>query len=326
MQRTWSQGRLALALSIASTGLIALGGCQRTDAPAPAAAEPPPPPSAMAAPAYTPPTADQLYQLVAPIALFPDKLLAQTLAASVYPDQVVTAQEWLRSNSGLSAADRAQATVSQSWDPSIKALTAFPDVVAQLAGNLDWTRALGDAYAHDPNDVLNAVQIMRQRAQASGHLRSTPQQQVQVARHVVVTPIPDEGRIPPPSQVITIEPAQPDVVYVPRYDPGVVYGAPVDVYREYRYRPVRWYDEGDVVTTGLVASAYWWAAHSSTITVGSAGPSRRLSGTAGAGTAGVWIGTRRRPHRITWSTRTMSTRRVPPSSTTEIRMSIHART
>lgn len=253
MQRTWSQGRLALALSIASTGLIALGGCQRTDAPAPAAAEPPPPPSAMAAPAYTPPTADQLYQLVAPIALFPDKLLAQTLAASVYPDQVVTAQEWLRSNSGLSAADRAQATVSQSWDPSIKALTAFPDVVAQLAGNLDWTRALGDAYAHDPNDVLNAVQIMRQRAQASGHLHSTPQQQVQVARHVVVTPILDEGRIPPPSQVITIEPAQPDVVYVPRYDPGVVYGAPVDVYREYRYRPVRWYDEGDVVTTGLVS-------------------------------------------------------------------------
>lgn len=137
MQRTWSQGRLALALSIASTGMIALGGCQRAESPAPAAAEPPPPPSAVATPAYTPPTADQLYQLVAPIALFPDKLLAQTLAASVYPDQVVTAQEWLRSNSGLSAADRAQATVSQSWDPSIKALTAFPDVVSQLAGNLD---------------------------------------------------------------------------------------------------------------------------------------------------------------------------------------------
>ncbi|PPV05132.1 hypothetical protein XBLMG947_3774 [Xanthomonas bromi] len=252
MQRTWSQGRLTWALAIASTSMIAVVGCQRTDAPAPTAAEPPSP-SAVATPAYTPPTADQLYQLVAPIALFPDKLLAQTLAASVYPDQVVTAQEWLRSNSGLSTADRAQATVSQSWDPSIKALTAFPDVVSQLAGNLDWTRALGDAYAHDPNDVLNAVQIMRQRAQASGHLRSTPQQQVQVARHVVVTPILDEGSIPPPSQVITIEPAQPDVVYVPRYDPGVVYGTPVDVYREYRYRPVRWYDQGDVVTTGLVS-------------------------------------------------------------------------
>jgi len=252
MQRTWSQARLALALSIASTSLIALGGCQHTDSSTQVATEPPPS-SALAMPAYTPPTAEQLYQLVAPIALFPDKLLAQTLAASVYPDQLLTAQEWLRSNSGLSAADRAQATVSQSWDPSVKALTAFPDVVTQLAGNLDWTRALGDAYAHDPSDVLNAVQIMRQRAQASGHLSDTPQQRVQVARHVVVTPILDEERIPPPSQVITIEPAQPEVVYVPHYDPGVVYGTPVDVYREYRYRPAHWYDQGDVVTTGLVS-------------------------------------------------------------------------
>ncbi|WP_184620571.1 DUF3300 domain-containing protein [Xanthomonas sp. 3058] len=256
MQRhTWSQERLALALAIASSSMLVLGGCQRDAAPptAPTAAEPstavtPPP-----APAYTPPTADQLYQLVAPIALFPDKLLAQTLAASVYPDQVLTAQDWLRSNRNLTAADRAQATVPQPWDPSVKALTAFPDVVDQLAGNLDWTRALGDAYAHDPNDVLNAVQVMRQRAQASGHLRSTPQQQVQVARHVVVTPILDEDRIPPPPQVITIEPAQPDVVYVPRYDPGVVYGTPVDVYRDYGYRPVRWYRQEDLVTTGVVS-------------------------------------------------------------------------
>ncbi|KLD71338.1 DUF3300 domain-containing protein [Xanthomonas pisi] len=251
MQRTWSQGRLGWALAIASSGALALVGCQRT-APSATAAVPVQPP-VTTAPAYSPPTADQLYRLVAPIALFPDKLLAQTLAASVYPDQVLTAQDWLHSNRSLTAADRAQATVSQAWDPSIKALTAFPDVVDQLAGNLDWTRALGDAYAHDPNDVLNAVQIMRQRAQASGQLRSTAQQQVQVARHVVVTPILDGGRVPPPSQVITIEPALPDVVYVPRYDPGVVYGTPVDVYRDYRYRPVRWYDQGDVVTTGVVS-------------------------------------------------------------------------
>ncbi|WDM69442.1 DUF3300 domain-containing protein [Xanthomonas cucurbitae] len=253
MQRTQSWERLAWALAIASTGAMVLGGCQGS-APSQTAASPSdPPPPVAAAPAYTPPTAEQLYQLVAPIALFPDKLLAQTLAASVYPDQLIAAQDWLRSHGGLSASDRAQATVSQSWDPSIKALTVFPDVVDQLAGNLDWTRALGDAYAHDPNDVLNAVQIMRQRAQASGHLRSSPQQQVQVARHVVVTPILDAGRVPPPTQVITIEPAQPDVVYLPRYDPGVVYGTPVDVDRTYRYHPVRWYDQGDVVTTGLVS-------------------------------------------------------------------------
>ncbi|MCC8619259.1 DUF3300 domain-containing protein [Xanthomonas vesicatoria] len=251
MQRTWSQGRLGWALAIASGGVLALVGCQPT---APQATAMPPVESpASIAPAYTPPTADQLYRLVAPIALFPDKLLAQTLAASVYPDQLLTAQDWLHGNRNLTATDRAQATVSQPWDPSIKALTAFPDVVDQLAGNLDWTRALGDAYAHDPNDVLNAVQIMRQRAQTSGHLRSTPQQQVQVARHVVVTPVLDGERVPPPSQIITIEPAHPEVVYVPRYDPGVVYGTPVDVYRDYRYRPVRWYDQGDVVTTGVVS-------------------------------------------------------------------------
>ncbi|QJD67783.1 DUF3300 domain-containing protein [Xanthomonas campestris pv. badrii] len=253
MQRTQSWERLAWALAIASTGAMVLGGCQRHPPSQTAAPPSDPSPPVAAAPAYTPPTADQLYQLVAPIALFPDKLLAQTLAASVYPDQIIAAQDWLRSHGSLSASDRAQATVSQSWDPSIKALTAFPDVVDQLAGNLDWTRALGDAYAHDPNDVLNAVQIMRQRAQASGHLRSTPQQQVQVARHVVVTPILDAGRVPPPTQVITIEPAQPDVVYVPRYDPGVVYGTPVYVERTYRYHPVRWYDHSDVVTTGVVS-------------------------------------------------------------------------
>lgn len=254
MQRTWSRERLAWALALASIGVLALGGCQRS-APSPTPTAMPTDPATVTptAPAYTAPTADQLYRLVAPIALFPDKLLAQTLAASVYPDQVLTAQDWLRSKRALTAADRAQATVAQPWDPSVKALTAFPDVVDQLAGNLDWTRALGEAYAHDPNDVLDAVQIMRQRAQASGHLRSTSQQQVQVARHVVVTPILDGERVPPPSQVITIEPAQPQVVYVPHYDPDVVYGTPVNVYREYRYRPVRWYDQGDVATVGAVS-------------------------------------------------------------------------
>ncbi|KAB7762964.1 DUF3300 domain-containing protein [Xanthomonas maliensis] len=249
--------RLALAVAV-TLNVLALSGCPRDDAP-PATSDVAPAPAAATiaqqpAPPYTPPTADQLEQLVAPIALFPDKLLAQTLAASVYPDQVTTAQDWLRSNRSLSTADRAQASASQPWDPSIKALTMFPDVVDQLAGNLDWTRALGDAYSHDPNDVFAAVQVMRQRAQASGHLRSTPQMRVQVAEHAVVTPVLDGERLPPPSRVITIEPAEHDVVYVPRYDPEVVYGAPVEVYRSYRYHPVRYYDDGpDLVTTGLVS-------------------------------------------------------------------------
>ncbi|MDQ7758568.1 DUF3300 domain-containing protein [Xanthomonas sontii] len=245
--------RLALFTALS---VVALGACQRQDTPTPAAQADAPAPAAAPAPApYVAPTADQLYQLVAPIALFPDKLLAQTLAASVYPDQVVSAQDWLRNNRTLSATDRLQAAAAQPWDPSVKALTAFPDVVDQLAGNGDWTRALGDAYAHDPNQVLDAVQVMRQRAQAQGHLRSTPQQRVQVVQRTVVEPAPAYAdAVPPPTRTIVIEPAQPDVVYVPRYDPDVVYGAPVNVYREYRYRPPRpYYDTGDLVTAGIIS-------------------------------------------------------------------------
>ncbi|MBB5876199.1 MULTISPECIES: DUF3300 domain-containing protein [Xanthomonas] len=245
--------RLALFTALS---VVALGACQRQETPSPATQADAPAPAAAPAPApYVPPTADQLYQLVAPIALFPDKLLAQTLAASVYPDQVVSAQDWLRNNRTLSATDRLQAAAAQPWDPSVKALTAFPDVVDQLAGNGDWTRSLGDAYAHDPNQVLDAVQVMRQRAQAQGHLRSTPQQRVQVVQRTVVEPAPAYAdAVPPPTRTIVIEPAQPDVVYVPRYDPDVVYGAPVNVYREYRYRPPRpYYDTGDLVTAGIIS-------------------------------------------------------------------------
>ncbi|KTF39979.1 DUF3300 domain-containing protein [Xanthomonas translucens] len=247
--RSLPSTKLALAL-VTAASMLALSACQQQPSPtaAPAAAT-----AAAPAPApYVPPSAEQLYKLVAPIALFPDKLLAQTLAASVYPDQVGDAQGWLRSNSGLAATDRLKAAAAQPWDPSVKALTAFPDVIDQLASNGDWTRALGDAYAHDPNEVLDAIQVMRGRAQAQGHLRSTPQQRVQMVQRTVVEPAYADERIPPPRQTIVIEPAQPDVVYVPRYDPDVVYGAPVDVYREYRYHP-RYYSEGDLVTAGIVS-------------------------------------------------------------------------
>ncbi|UKE71190.1 DUF3300 domain-containing protein [Xanthomonas cerealis pv. cerealis] len=247
--RSLPSTKLALAL-VTAASMLGLSACQQQPAPAaaPAAAI-----AAAPAPApYLPPSAEQLYKLVAPIALFPDKLLAQTLAASVYPDQVGDAQGWLRSNSGLAATDRLKAAAAQPWDPSVKALTAFPEVIDQLASNGDWTRALGDAYAHDPNEVLDAIQVMRGRAQAQGHLRSTPQQRVQVVQRTVVEPDYADERIPPPRQTIVIEPAQPDVVYLPRYDPDVVYGAPVDVYREYRYHP-RYYSEGDLVTAGIVS-------------------------------------------------------------------------
>ncbi|HEV2836803.1 MAG TPA: DUF3300 domain-containing protein [Pyrinomonadaceae bacterium] len=164
----------------------------------------------------------QLQQLVAPIALYPDELVAQILAASTYPTEIVEADRWLGTHSELQGERLAMQVDQQPWDSSIKALTAFPSVVANLDMNLSWTTALGDAYFNQQQDVLDAVQVMRQRAQAAGNLQSTPQQRVN-----------SEGT------TIVIEPAVPDTCYLPYYDPWLVYGAPLDVYPGYIYEP--WY-------------------------------------------------------------------------------------
>lgn len=111
------------------------------------------------------PTPDELYQLVAPIALFPDNLVALVLTGSTYPDQVTAANTWLQQNSSLKGDALNQAVDKESWDNSIKGLTQFPDVMNQMATNLSWTSALGDAYFNIPQDVMNAVQVMRGRAQ-----------------------------------------------------------------------------------------------------------------------------------------------------------------
>jgi Protein of unknown function (DUF3300) len=189
---------------------------------------------------YAVPTADQLYQLVAPIALFPDNLVAQVLAASTYPDQVTAANTWLQQNSGLKGDQLMQAADQQSWDASVKGLTQFPDVLNQMATSLSWTSALGDAYFNVPQSVMNAVQVMRQRAQQAGNLKSNQQQNVTVENQAPgaaappadsTTPEPTIVQAPP--QTIIIQPAQPQVVYVPTYNPTVVYGAPVPAYPGY---------------------------------------------------------------------------------------------
>jgi hypothetical protein len=117
------------------------------------------------------PTADQLYQLVAPIALFPDNLVALVLAGSTYPDQITAAQSWLQENGSLKGPQLQQAADLQPWEGSVKGLTTFPDVLDQMAKNLSWTSALGDAYFNDQQNVMNAVQVMRQRAQEAGNLK-----------------------------------------------------------------------------------------------------------------------------------------------------------
>ena len=155
----------------------------------------------------------QLEQLVAPIALYPDTLVAQVLAASTYPGQVADADHW-RQTQGYASPDQiADGADVQSWDPSVKALTAFPQVLAQMDRNLQWTTDLGNAYYNQPQDVLQAVQVMRRRARAAETLQSTPQQVVHY----------DDG-------YIQLMPVDPQVVYVPTYNPWTVYGEQVSPY------------------------------------------------------------------------------------------------
>src|SRR5947208_9326418 len=155
-------------------------------------------------------TPEQLQQLVAPIALYSDALVAQVLAATTYPDQIVEADRWMQQHTDLNGEQLGQEVDKQLWDPSVKALTEFPSVLANMDKNLSWTSSLGDAYVNQQQDVMNAIQVMRERADKSGNLKSTSQETVT-----------NQG------QTIVIEPANPQVVYVPEYAPCLVSGEPV---------------------------------------------------------------------------------------------------
>jgi hypothetical protein len=174
-----------------------------------------------------PRSASDLDELVAPIALYPDALVAQVLAAATFPDQVAVADYWLQQNHHLTGTALMQAVDKQSWDGSVKALTEFPAVLQKLAKNLVWTSSLGEAYHNQPSDVMAAIQRLRAKAKAAGNLKSTPQM-------TVVQQSPS---------TIVIEPANPQVVYVPEYNPTVIYGTPY-------YTPG--YSAGDVVAAGVI--------------------------------------------------------------------------
>ncbi len=162
-------------------------------------------------------SADQLEQLLAPIALYPDTLIAQILAASTYPAQVAVADQWVHQmqSQGYGSAGQIAASANEqtSWDPSIKGLTAFPDVLDMLNHNLDWTTALGNAYYNQPGDVMQTVQVLRQRAEQAGNLAPTPQEDV----------TNDQG-------YIQVAPPNPEQVYVPTYNPWDVYGQSISPY------------------------------------------------------------------------------------------------
>src|SRR5436189_432588 len=166
---------------------------------------------------------DELDSLVAPIALFPDPLVAQTMAASTYPLEIIQLQQWMERNKNLKDKALADAVAKQPWDPSVQGLSAMPDVVQRLAGNIQWTTDLGNAFLAQQSDVMEAVQRMRGKAQGTGNLKTSAQQ-------VVKTETVSSGK-----QVIEIQQANPDVVYVPSYDPQVVYGPPPPAYPYYPY-------------------------------------------------------------------------------------------
>ena len=201
-----------------------------------------------AAPAYTTQTPDQLDQLVAPIALYPDSLVAQILAASTFPAEVGEADRWLQANPNLKGDDLAKAVDQQTWDPSVKALTAFPSVLANMDKNLSWASSLGDAYYNQQADVMDAIQRMRQKAQQAGNLKDTSQQTVQTQGSNIV-----------------IQPADPDVVYVPAYDPWAIYGYPIAPWPFWYNYPGIWFG-GPYLSFGLgfgigFYGGYGWGWH-----------------------------------------------------------------
>ena len=186
--------------------------------------------------------ADQLDQLVAPIALYPDALLSEILMASTYPLEVVQADRWANENKKLKGDQLKAAADKQDWDDSVKSLVATPDVLTMMSTKLDWTQNLGDAVLAQQPDVMDAIQRLRVRAQAQNTLQTTKQQTVSVQQ--------DQGK-----QVIVIAPTQPDTIYVPYYDPSVVYGPwPYPAYPPY-YFPPPGYIAGAAIATGIAFGA-----------------------------------------------------------------------
>jgi hypothetical protein len=223
-------------------------------------------------------SSDQLDDLVAPVALYPDSLLGQVFAASTYPLEIVEAQQWLLQNRALQVAQLVEAAKQQNWDPSVQALVAFPNVLTLLNRDIRWTTDLGNAFLAQQADVMNAVQRMRSRAQANGKLVTTPEQSVTIETRDDPPAIPIEPTSP---QVITrddqpaikIQPTNPQVVYVPTYNPVYVWGPPVvGAYPALGYPNTGYgigFDPGVLISalfTGLLSFTGWgwglnWLAH-----------------------------------------------------------------
>lgn len=206
-------------------------------APAPAA-NPAPPPSE---PAKR--SADDLQKLVAPIALYPDPLIATILPASAYPLEIVQAARFVKDTNNIAKLDE------QSWDDNVKAVARLPDVITQMDQNISWTSDLGDAFINQPKELMDAIQTMRTKAQNSGALKTTEQQVVTVT-NTIVTNVVQQQTVVVTNQVVQIQPAQPEVIYVPQYNPTVVYAGYPVTYPGYYYPP---YYPGTVAAASIIS-------------------------------------------------------------------------
>jgi uncharacterized membrane protein YgcG len=221
-------GRVLILL--VSTALVLgtlQGGCATETEPSETAPQIPAEPFSAPVPQQS---TQELDQLVAPIALYPDPLVAQILAAATHPTQIVEADRWLQQQPDLKGDALAKAVDTQSWDPGVKALTQFPGLLGMMDKNLSWTSSLGEAFVNRQGDVLDAIQVMRKRAQLAGTLKSTEQDSVTT-----------DGN------TIAIEPADPQVVYVPEYDPWAVYGDPLAIYPDWFDAPGFYFDGPGIV-------------------------------------------------------------------------------
>ena len=190
---------------------------------------------------------EEIDQLVAPIALYPDSLLAQVLASSTYPLEIVQAARFVEQNKGLKGEKLMQAAKDKDWDPSVKAMLEFPDVLLMMNEKIEWTQKLGDAFLSQQKDVMASAQRLRQKAQESGNLKTTKEQKVIVEEQ---------------TKVIIIEPASPQVVYVPTYNPTVVYGAwPYPAYPPYPVYPAGYVAAAAFTFAAGVAVGAAWSGH-----------------------------------------------------------------
>ena len=214
-------GTRGAALVAALSGLLAspAGAAQATQE-----AQAAPPAQAAEAPESVKLSQDQLESLVAPIALYPDPLLAQCLVASTYPLDIVAASQWLAKNSTLKGDELTKAAEKQDWDPSVQALVLLPDALKRLSENIKWTADLGDAFLAQENEVMDAVQALRKKAKDAGKLETSEQQKVETTTVESKT-------------VIEIQPSSTEVVYVPTYSPTVIWGAPMYPYPPMYYPP-----------------------------------------------------------------------------------------